>query len=91
MGLPDGVVEAVANHHDPGALPGTSLDPVAAVHIADALANELQPPETDSPPAAILDEPFVARLGLGPQQGVRRYLAAQSANRLAAPGRGPAA
>jgi HD-like signal output (HDOD) protein len=41
-GLPDGVVEAVAHHHDPGVVPGATLDAVAAVHIADALAHEVR-------------------------------------------------
>ena len=42
-GLPDGIVEAVAHHHDPAEVDGLAFDGVAAVHIANGLANELRP------------------------------------------------
>jgi putative nucleotidyltransferase with HDIG domain len=67
-GLPDGVVEAVAHHHDPGSFPGLALHPVAAVHIADALAHQLHPDARDNPPPGTLDETFLDRLGLQPRE-----------------------
>lgn len=38
-GLPFPIVDAVAYHHAPSNLPGSSFDVVAAIHIADALAD----------------------------------------------------
>jgi putative nucleotidyltransferase with HDIG domain len=81
-GLPDGVVEAVAHHHDPGSLPGVGLDPVAAVHIANALANELEPEVEGRPPAQPLDDGFINQLGVGAQQNVWRRMAATAASQL---------
>jgi putative nucleotidyltransferase with HDIG domain len=81
-GLPDGVVEAVAHHHDPGALPGVGLDPVAAVHIANALANELEPEADGRPPAQPLDDGFVSQLGVGAPQMLWRHIAANAALQL---------
>lgn len=78
-GLPDTVVEAVAHHHDPEAFPGLAFDPVAAVHIADALAHELSPPATDGPPPGIVDESLLDRLGLRPRQDLWRHMATQLA------------
>jgi HD-like signal output (HDOD) protein len=42
-GLPYPIVEAVANHHDPGRVAQRGLELPWAVHVADALANELHP------------------------------------------------
>ena len=81
-GLPDGVVEAVAHHHDPGALPGVGLDPVAAVHIANALALELEPDAEGRPPPQPLDDGFVNQLGVGQQRTAWRNLAAACAGQL---------
>jgi HD-like signal output (HDOD) protein len=81
-GLPDGVVEAVAHHHDPGSVPGLELDAIAAVHIADALAHELQPTTDESPPPSTLDEALLDRLGLRPRLDGWRHVASQ----LAEPG-----
>ena len=64
-GLPDGVVEAVAHHHDPGALPGAALDAVAAVHIAEALAHEVQPSLDDETPAPQLDSDYLDQISAG--------------------------
>ncbi|HUO74344.1 MAG TPA: response regulator [Solirubrobacteraceae bacterium] len=83
-GLPDGVVEAVAHHHDPGALPGLGLDPVAVVHIANALANELAPKAEGRPPAQAIDDGLVHRLGLARKQSTWRGLATKYANQLPA-------
>ncbi|MGA2928900.1 MAG: response regulator, partial [Solirubrobacteraceae bacterium] len=81
-GLPDDVVEAVAHHHDPESFPGLALDPVAAVHIADALAHELEPSAEGAAPHSTLNEEFLDRLGLLPRQGLWRHLAARSASQL---------
>lgn len=81
-GLPDDVVEAVAHHHDPESVPGLELDPVAAVHIADALAHELEPTADGAPPPSTLNEKFIDRLGLTTRQDVWRHLAARSASQL---------
>lgn len=90
-GLPDGIVEAVAHHHRAGSVEGPALDAVAAVHIADALARELDPVEPDArlpaPPPAVLDEALVDRLGLRPRLDGWR----QSARRLADTTGGPEA
>jgi len=45
-GLPDAVVEAVAHHHAPSRADTHDLGPVAAVHVADALAHEVEAHET---------------------------------------------
>jgi HD-like signal output (HDOD) protein/CheY-like chemotaxis protein len=42
-GLPYGIVEAVANHHQPARAGATSLDAVAAVHAAGAFAEDVHP------------------------------------------------
>jgi putative nucleotidyltransferase with HDIG domain len=84
-GLPDGVVEAVAHHHDPGAVPGNVLDAVAAVHIADALANESQLGGSEHPPPGPLDDALLERLGIARQQDRWRQLAALWAAQQAGP------
>jgi putative nucleotidyltransferase with HDIG domain len=71
-GLPDGIVEAVAHHHDPAAVDGLAFDGVAGVHIANALANEVTPANEDAPPAAGIDLELVDRLGLRPRLQVWR-------------------
>lgn len=40
-GLPRSIIDALANHHSPGASITTGFSPVTAVHIANALANRL--------------------------------------------------
>ncbi|MGH2856225.1 MAG: HDOD domain-containing protein [Solirubrobacteraceae bacterium] len=78
-GLPDPIVEAVANHHSPGSVPGLAFDGVVAVHIANALANELAP-AADAPPPAPLDDELLAALGLGPRIDLWRQMARQLAH-----------
>ncbi len=74
-GLPDGIVEAVAHHHDPAAVDGLAFDGVAAVHIANGLANELAPADEDKPPLAGLDVELLDRLGLRPRLDLWRQRA----------------
>ena len=81
-GLPDGVVEAVAHHHDPGELPATALDAVAAVHIANALANDIEAGASGRAPSGGLDEAFLAKLGVSAQQPGWRQLAVRCAENL---------
>ena len=81
-GLPDGVVEAVAHHHDPSELPATALDAIAAVHIANALANDIQAGASGRAPSGGLDEAFLAQLGVSAQQPGWRQLAVRCAENL---------
>jgi HD-like signal output (HDOD) protein len=74
-GLPDGIVEAVAHHHDPSEVDGLAFDGVAAVHIANALANELAPTDEGTAPAAGLDLELLDRLGLRPRLDLWRQRA----------------
>jgi putative nucleotidyltransferase with HDIG domain len=74
-GLPDGIVEAVAHHHDPSEVDGLAFDGVAAVHIANALANELAPADEGTAPAAGLDLELLDRLGLRPRLDLWRQRA----------------
>ena len=87
-GLPDGVVEAVAHHHDPGSFPGLALHPVAAVHVADILAHQLQPSARDHPPPGTLDDTFLDHLGLRSRHDLWHDLAARWAIRLGGPDAG---
>ena len=81
-GLPDGVVEAVAHHHDPSELPATTMDAVAAVHIANALANDIEAEPSGQAPSGGLDEVFLAKLGVSAQQPGWRMLAVRCAENL---------
>src|SRR6202012_467968 len=74
-GLPDGIVEAVAHHHDPAEVDGLAFDGVAAVHIANGLANELHPATEDEPPAAGVTGELLDRLGPRPRRDVCRQRA----------------
>ena len=83
-GIPFSVVEAVAHHHDPGAVPGTELDAVAAVHIADALAHDVQQDRAGLPPPP-LDTALLDRLGVQPQLAQWRQLARSAVDAAAKP------
>ncbi len=82
-GLPESVVEAVAHHHDPSAVPGGSLDAVAAVHIADALAHEALAAVGEQPAAPVLDAGLIERLALSARLDQWRELAIGSVGDLA--------
>jgi putative nucleotidyltransferase with HDIG domain len=79
-GLPDGIVEAVAHHHDPAGVDGLAFDGIAAVHIANGLANELHPAAEDRAPAAGLDLELLDRLGLRPRLDLWRQRARELAD-----------
>lgn len=62
-GLPNPVIEAVALHHQPARAAAPEFSAVLAVHVADALAHELQETRTEAPPP-LLDLAYLTRLGL---------------------------
>lgn len=61
-GLPTSVVEAVAFHHAPAALPRRSFDPTLAVHVADAVVTRT------ASVAPLLDAAAVAAAGISESQ-----------------------
>ena len=72
-GLPHEIVEAVAYHHRPEAIHEPMLDPVAAVHVADALVGErLEGPDGTT----LLDCDYLERLGVADRLPHWRELAA---------------
>ncbi|HLJ96549.1 MAG TPA: response regulator [Gemmataceae bacterium] len=62
-GLPEGIVEAVAWHHNPDHCPETAFSPLTAVHVASALLHE-GVPETAWGPWAPLCNTYLNRLEL---------------------------
>jgi len=83
-GLPSPVVEAVAHHHHPERLPDDSLDAVAIVHIANALANEhpVTPPIGGPLPYQFISGAYVDRLGIAEHIADWQEFAEASANEL---------
>lgn len=63
-GLPYGIVEAVAHHHDPMRAEETQLGAVGAVHVANALAHGL----SDAGSLDRIDAKYVSKLKLKRQQ-----------------------
>jgi len=61
-GLPFGVVEAVAGHHEPDRFAGTAFDVTTAVHAAEALVTGRG--GVDASRASPLDEEHLKRLGV---------------------------
>jgi len=76
-GLPYPVVEAVANHHAPNRVKPQRFDILAAVHVADSLANELaQLPILGVQPAVPqMDHNYLGGLGVQGQLETWRELA----------------
>jgi putative nucleotidyltransferase with HDIG domain len=72
-GLPDPLVEAVANHHRPERVPTRELTPSAIVHVADALAHDVAPIPGAQAPAA--DEEYLSSIGFGDRLTAWRTLA----------------
>jgi HD-like signal output (HDOD) protein len=70
-GVPFGIVEAVAGHHEPSRFGSSSFDATTAVHIAEGLVTE-----GDHPLLAphLLDVPHLERLGLLPEVPTWRAL-----------------
>ncbi len=64
-GVPIGIVEAVAFHHDPSAHPSAHFTTLTAVHVANALAHLPSTADVAAAwPAAGLDADHLARIGL---------------------------
>jgi HD-like signal output (HDOD) protein len=76
-GLPYPIVEAVANHHHPGRVPHTSFDILGAVHVAEYLAFEQE--GDGSSGEGVIDETYLADLGVLPELPRWRALAAEQA------------
>jgi HD-like signal output (HDOD) protein/ActR/RegA family two-component response regulator len=76
-GLPHGIVEAVAYHHDPAAAHDPQLDAVTAVHVANVLADEhdaaIDPARRR--PAPPLDIEHLERVGVSDRVGAWRAAA----------------
>jgi HD-like signal output (HDOD) protein len=72
-GLPFSIVESVAYHHRPNALPDGTCDILAALHAADALVD---PPEPGREPE--LDRRFFERMGLAGRLPQWRQIAARA-------------
>jgi len=63
-GIPDPIVEAVAFHHRPAMAPTQGFTPLTAVHVADALAYEVEASRDDSLLLPSVDEAYLEALGL---------------------------
>ena len=66
-GLPNSVVEAVANHHEPRRLPRPQFDATVAVYTANCLADELASKKSGNgvEQAPVLDLSYLTQLGVG--------------------------
>lgn len=62
-GLEYPLVEAVAYHHDPASIGGTVLDLPTIVHVADALAHEIENEHVGLEADSMLDMAHLERLG----------------------------
>jgi HD-like signal output (HDOD) protein/CheY-like chemotaxis protein len=81
-GLPDPMVEAVAFHHNPSALPKGSFCPLTALHIADALEYDGKTDCTGAP-SSPLDMQYLAGLGLNGRIGIWQKYALDIGERYA--------
>jgi HD-like signal output (HDOD) protein len=63
-GMDDALVQAVAYHHDPATLNSSSLDLATIVHVANALAHELENERAGVAGPSLLDLRHLKRLGL---------------------------
>jgi HD-like signal output (HDOD) protein len=82
-GLPHGIVEAVAYHHEPAAAHDPRLDAVTAVHVANVLADE-HDAVTDLErrrPAPPLDMAHLERVGVADRVAAWRATAALESQR----------
>lgn len=84
-GLPIPIIEAVAYHHTPGECATVKFDALAAVHIANAINNELKEVHFTCTPSKI-DLEFLAKLGFNNQysnwRDTGRELIAQGNNNV---------
>jgi putative nucleotidyltransferase with HDIG domain len=65
-GLPEGLCEAVACHHEPGRAEAFPVE-AALVHIANAIADTVEPPRGGRSPEAVVDPGAWERAGLTPE------------------------
>jgi HD-like signal output (HDOD) protein/ActR/RegA family two-component response regulator len=66
-GLEHPLVEAVAHHHDPASVESSRVDLPTIVHVADALAHEIENERAGIVAESMLDRAHLARLGIEPQ------------------------
>jgi HD-like signal output (HDOD) protein/ActR/RegA family two-component response regulator len=66
-GLEHPLVEAVAHHHDPANVESSRLDLPTIVHVADALAHEIENERAGIVTESMLDRAHLARLGVEAQ------------------------
>lgn len=85
-GLPEFIIEAVANHHQPARVPHAAFGVLTAVHIADALANESlgMPSDAAGHAQVTIDMAYVASLGLAGRLDEWRQLARDGVGEFAA-------
>jgi HD-like signal output (HDOD) protein len=72
-GLPESIIQAVAFHHCPSKCPAIGFGALTAVHVANALAHEVQETASEDNDAA-LDLEYLTRLGLQDRVPVWRDL-----------------
>jgi HD-like signal output (HDOD) protein len=63
-GLEHPLVEAVAYHHDPASVGGSSLDLPTVVHVADAITHAIENQQTGNEQELMVDRVHLERLGL---------------------------
>jgi HD-like signal output (HDOD) protein len=75
-GVPFGIVDAVAGHHEPRRFGAACPEATSALHVADVLATEL---ESEGTPGVVapLDEEHVSNVGWSDRLATWRRLAAQ--------------
>lgn len=74
-GLPQEVIEAVAFHHDPIASADEQFTPLAAAHVANALAEEANDPVLEPEATNTLQLEYLERLGVADRVNAWRALA----------------
>lgn len=73
-GLEHPLVEAVAYHHDPASVESSRLDLPTTVHVADALAHEIENERAGVTAESMLDRAHLSRLGVEGQIDAWREL-----------------
>ena len=70
-GLPDGIVEALAYHHNPRLCPHNAFTPLTAVHVANALLHEMEVVDGESQTEPV-DLDYLTQIGLDDRLAVWR-------------------
>lgn len=76
-GMPLHIVEAVAHHHTPSSVVDGTMDVLTAVHVADALLQEVTAPPSGA--ASSIDEVYLSSIGLLGRLPAWRALAREQA------------